>query len=86
LHGIYDQGNLIKNVRMLDQYYAQQMNCEIDFDERFFINHNGLQHTPIKLVSPLGITNITPVNLQQNSSTGGHKSPIGKSVFSGMAA
>ena len=24
----------------------------VDFDERFFINANGLQHTPIKLVSP----------------------------------
>ena len=29
------------------------MKNEVDFDERFFINHNGLQHTPIKLVSPM---------------------------------
>ena len=55
--------------------------CEIDFDERFFINHNGLQHTPIKLVSPLGITNITPVTLKQNSSIDGHKSPVGKGTY-----
>ena len=42
LHGIYDQGNLNKNIRMLDQYYAQQMNFGVDFDERFFINANGM--------------------------------------------
>ena len=42
LHGIFDQGNLTKNIRAFDQYYAQQMNFGVDFDERFFINANGL--------------------------------------------
>jgi len=38
------------------------MNTEADFDERFFINHNGLQHTPIKLISPISYnSNTTPV-------------------------
>ena len=36
----------------------------VDFDERFFINANGLQHTPIKLVSP-------GFNFTNNKATGG---------------
>lgn len=42
LHGLYDQSNLAKNVRMIDQYYGQQISWDADFDERYFINHNGL--------------------------------------------
>ena len=62
------------------------MNHEVDFDERFFINHNGLQHTPIKLVSPMNnYSNGSAVALQQNSSTVGQKSPIGKSALSALA-
>ena len=80
LHGIFDQGNLNRNVRLLDQYYSQHMNYDVDFDERFFINLNGLQHTPIKLVSPINSYN-TPVALQQNSSTSGHKSPSVKNPY-----
>ena len=65
LHGIFDQRNLHKNIRFVDQHYSTLMNCEADFDERFFINHNGLQHTPIKLISPISYcSNNTPVALQ----------------------
>ena len=53
LHGLYDSDNLAKNIRMLDQVYGQNITWDTDFDERYFINLNGLQHTPIKLKSPL---------------------------------
>jgi len=42
LHGIYDKSNLNRNIRLMDQYYQLQMSSEVDFDERFFINYNGL--------------------------------------------
>ena len=60
------------------------MSCDVDFDERFFINHNGLQHTPIKLVSPINNYSSTPQALQQHSSTNG-KSPISK-ISSNLAS
>jgi hypothetical protein len=63
LHGIYDKSNINRNIRLLDQYYQLQMSSEVDFDERFFINYNGLQHTPIKLVSPISNFSNTPVAL-----------------------
>ena len=63
LHGLFDQGNLAKNIRMFDHFYSQQISCDTDFDERYFINHKGLQHTPIKLVSPMTNFSITPVAL-----------------------
>lgn len=85
LHGMFDQSTLNKNIRHVDQYYAQQMNSEADFDERFFINHNGLQHTPIKLISPISYCTNTPVALQQNSSTSGHKSPLMKGSLGVLA-
>jgi len=62
------------------------MNCDIDFDERFFINLNGLQHTPIKLVSPLMNNHSSSKALQQHSSTSGHKSPLNKGSMGAMAA
>ena len=53
LAGLYDQHNLQKNVRVLDQYYQKQMAFDSDFDERYFVNLNGIMNTPIKLISPL---------------------------------
>lgn len=70
----------------MDMYYAQQMNCEINFDERFFINLDGLQHTPIKLVSPMNNYSGSSKALHQHSSTSGHKSPLNKGSMRVMAA
>ena len=62
------------------------MSTDADFDERFFINHNGLQHTPIKLISPISYANSnTPNALQQHSSTSGHKSPLTKGSLGVLA-
>lgn len=41
------------------------MGLEVDFDERFFINYNGLQHTPIKLVSPINNYSSLPTGNHQ---------------------
>ena len=82
LHGIYDQGNLNRNIKLLDQYYVNQMSTDVDFDERFFINHNGLAHTPIKLISPINYySGSSGKALKLHSSTAGHKSPLAKSAM-----
>ncbi len=86
IHGIFDQGNLNRNIKLLNQYYAQHMNSDVDFDERFFINLNGIAHTPIKLVSPMSNFTKAPVALQQNSSTSGHKSPLSLGAMGALAA
>ena len=52
LHGLFDSQNVQRNTKILDQYYGKQ-NFENEIDERYFINLNGLMHTPIKLISPL---------------------------------
>ncbi len=63
IHGIFDKENLNRNIKLLNQYYAQHMNSDVDFDERFFINLNGIAHTPIKLVSPMSNFTKAPVAL-----------------------
>jgi hypothetical protein len=88
LHGMFDHGNLTTNNHILDRYYARQMDKNIDFDERFFFNLNGLQNTPIKLVSPLyHFSAGSPQAVSQhNSMSAGRKSPLNKGVFGAMAA
>ena len=38
-------------MRLLNQYYEKQSCLDTDFDERYFINLNGLSRTPLKLIN-----------------------------------
>lgn len=60
LHGLLDGQNLQKNVRLLNQYYDKQMGYDTDFDERYFINLNGLSRTPLKLINSISPTKKSP--------------------------
>ena len=57
--------------------YGQSIAWDTDFDERYFINLNGLQHTPIKLKSPL--QNFPFSRAAKTSVPEQHKSPLVKS-------
>jgi hypothetical protein len=63
LHGLLDPASpeqrLSKNLVQLSAYYQKQLQFEIDFDERYFINSDGRLRTPIKLISPISFSNNT---------------------------
>ena len=68
-HGIFDAPNVTRNVKALDQYYGRQVSLDNELDERYFINLNGLMHTPIKLISPLNHSSGKASGPKSNSSS-----------------
>jgi len=68
LHGLLDGQNLQKNVRLLNQYYDKSMSYNTDFDERYFININGLSRTPLKLINSISPPRKSPPSKGNESS------------------
>ena len=63
-------------MRLLNQFYDKQMSYNADFDERYFINLNGLSRTPLKLINSMSPTHRkSPPSKGENSSNGTYKRP-----------
>lgn len=63
----------------MNQYYDKQMSYNTDFDERYFINLNGLSRTPLKLINSVSPTHRKSPQSKgskgENSSNGTYKRP-----------
>jgi hypothetical protein len=63
-------------VRLLNQYYGKQLSFNTDFDERYFIDINGLSRTPLKLINSMSPSyRKSPPSRGENSSNGTYKRP-----------
>jgi hypothetical protein len=51
------------------------MSYNTDFDERYFINLNGLSRTPLKLINSMSPHRKSPPSKGENSSNGTYKRP-----------